>query len=101
MRGNGGTEFAVTPASLHELAHEVAAVHARLDATRAVAGDISSAFGSASVAAAFDDFTSGWRDGRRQIAREVDALSRMLDQAAGVYDDTEAAIAAAVPVGPR
>jgi uncharacterized protein YukE len=92
--------FAVTPGRLRELAAEVAAIHGHLDRTRAVAADVSSAFGSDLVATAFQHFVTGWRDGRRQIAQEVDALSRMLEQAAQVYKDTDASLATAIPVGP-
>lgn len=92
--------FAVTPGRLRELAAEVAAIHGQLDRTRAVAADVSSVFGSDLVAAAFQHFVTGWRDGRRQIAQEVDALSRMLEQAAQVYKDTDASLATAIPVGP-
>jgi uncharacterized protein YukE len=92
--------FAVTPARLRDLAGKVAAIHAQLDGVRAVAGDVSTAFGSDIVATAFEHFVTGWRDGRRQIAQEVDALSRMLEQAAQVYGDTDASLATAIPAGP-
>lgn len=100
MRVDDAGAFAVTPARLRELAAEVAAIHARLDGTKAVATELSGAFGSELVAAAFEHFVTGWRDGRRQIAREVDALSRMLDQSAHVYADTDSSLATAIPVGP-
>ena len=95
---NTGT-FTVTGSRLHELASDVAALGARLEGTRGLAADLSDAFGSDVVAEGFAHFVTGWRDARRQIVQEVNALSRMLDQAAQVYDETDASLAAAIPAG--
>ena len=99
MHADAAGTFTVTKSRLHELAGEVASLGARLDATRGLAADLSDAFGSDAVAAGFAHFVTGWRDGRRQIVQEVNALSRMLDQAAQVYDETDASLAAAIPAG--
>ena len=99
MHADAAGTFTVTASRLRELAGEVAALGARLEATHDLAADLSSAFGSDVVAEGFTHFVTGWRDGRRQIVQEVNALSRMLDQAAQVYDETDASLAAAAPVG--
>lgn len=89
--------FQVTPESLAALAISVAQVRDHLSGTADLVGDPSPALGSPIVAAALDHFVNGWRDGRKQIAAEVDALSQMLSQAAATYTTTDGDLAAAIP----
>jgi hypothetical protein len=91
--------FTVTPEALVDLAARISAVRDQLDATRDLVDDVSGALGSASLASALEHFVSGWRDGRKQVSTEVGALSDMFVQAAGVYSDTENALASAIPAG--
>lgn len=89
--------FAVTPSALLDLASGVSIIREQLDATRDLVDDVSPALGSPLVAEALEHFVSGWRDGRRQIAAEVAALSDMLAQAAHVYSETDSSVASAIP----
>jgi len=89
--------FTVTPAELTDLAGRVTIIGNQLAATHDLVDGVADALGSPTVASALDHFVSGWRDGRKQILKEVDALSQMLSQAAIVYDDTDTSLASAIP----
>ena len=87
----------VTPAELAQLASAVARVRDQLQGTADLLHDYAPAMGSAVVTGALAQFVSGWRDGRKQICAEVDALSQMLAQAAAAYAQTDGDLAAAIP----
>jgi hypothetical protein len=89
--------FHVNPDELAILSAAISSVRDRLDGTRDLVHDCSGALGSDVVAAALEHFASGWRDGRKQIATEVGALSEMLAQAATNYTRTDSDLAAAIP----
>jgi hypothetical protein len=59
--------------------------------------DCTPALGSDVVAAALQHFVSGWRDGRKQICAEVEALADMLRQAATTYAATDGELSDAIP----
>lgn len=88
----------VTPAELAELATAVGRVRDQLQGTADLLHDYAPAMGSPVVTGALAHFVSGWRDGRKQICAEVDALSQMLAQAAAAYGQTDGDLAAAIPV---
>jgi uncharacterized phage infection (PIP) family protein YhgE len=89
--------FAVVPSDLLDLARGVSTIKAQLAATPDLVADVSPALGSAEVATALNHFVSEWRDGRKQIATEIGALSDMLAQAAEAYCSTDSSIAQAIP----
>ncbi len=88
----------VTPAELAELATAVGRIRDQLQGTADLLHDYAPAMGSSVVTGALAHFVSGWRDGRKQISAEVDALSQMLAQAAAAYAQTDGDLAAAIPV---
>jgi hypothetical protein len=89
--------FHVNPDELTILSAAISRVRDQLDGTRDLVADCTPALGSDVVAAALEHFASGWRDGRKQIASEVGALSEMLAQAAATYIETDGDLAAAIP----
>jgi hypothetical protein len=97
MPGADAGSFAVTPDDLIDLAGRITIVRNQLQNTGGLVDGVADAMGSAEVVAALDHFVSGWRDGRKEITQEVDALSRMLSQAATVYYDTDSSLASAIP----
>jgi hypothetical protein len=89
--------FTVSPSSLASLGSGVTAVRSSLDSTAALVGD-GSCLGSSIASDALSDFVSGWRDGRRQISADLDAVASMLATAAQVYLESENSVCAAIPV---
>jgi hypothetical protein len=87
----------VTPRELAELAIAVGRILDQLQGTADLLHDYAPAMGSPVVTDALAHFVSGWRDGRKQICAEVDALSQMLAQAAAAYARTDGDLAAAIP----
>jgi hypothetical protein len=89
--------FQVVPEELAALASSVYRLREQLDNTSDLVNDCTSALGSDVVALALHHFVTGWRDGRRQIAAELDDLSAMLTQASTTYAATDSELADAIP----
>jgi hypothetical protein len=89
--------FAVMPGDLRDLAQGASMIRSQLEATPDLVADLSGALGSPEVAGALHHFVSGWRDGRKQISTEIEALSDMIAQAAEAYCSTDSSIASAIP----
>ena len=83
LRRDRGTAIQVTPGELAELATAVVRVRDQLQGTADLLHDYAPAMGSPVVTGALRHFVSGWRDGRKQICAEVDALSQMLAAGGG------------------
>jgi hypothetical protein len=89
--------YRVTPSELAGLATAMSRIGAELDGTADLVHDCTPALGSDLVGAALHHFVTGWRDGRKQICAEIDALSQMLSQASTTYGATDSELAAAIP----
>jgi hypothetical protein len=96
MPDTGGA-FQVSPEELVALAGSVSRIRDQLEGAADLVHDCTPALGSDVVAAALQHFVSGWRDGRKQICAEVEALADMLRQAATTYAATDGELSDAIP----
>ena len=81
--------------ALAELARQLEAVKAALEATKRDVNAYDARLGSERIEGALDDFVSGWRDGRRQLIEGIDGLATRLQGAIEAYLEQEAALSAA------
>lgn len=79
------TTLYVDLAALQELANNLAAIYNALDIAEDVfdsgAGDI----GSSDVGGSLDDFSNGWKDGRKTLKDEINSLMQAVQGAAEDY----------------
>jgi hypothetical protein len=94
---DGGRAFQVAPEDLVALAGSVSRIRDQLESAADLVHDCVPALGSDLVAGALEHFVTGWRDGRKQICAEVEALAEMLRQAATTYAATDGELANAIP----
>ena len=79
------TTFYVDMAALQELANNLGAIYNALDNARDDFSYAGADMGSADVASALGDFSSGWKDGRKTIMDEIGSLMRAVQGAADDY----------------
>lgn len=75
--------------SLASLGTEMGSVRDKLGATGAALDSYSSSIGADDVLGALRDFEDHWGRGRRQIKESAEALSDMLKESAGAYEDVD------------
>lgn len=78
---------------LRSLSSTMTSIADSLDATRGLINGVRAEVGSEQVWDALSDFENHWDDGRGQIKKNMTAAREVLDEAARVYDETDAELA--------
>lgn len=86
-------DLAVDVQGLRTLASTLRSVRSTLDATRSLIEAGRDDVGDDRVWDALDDFENQWDDGRGQIDKNIEAMSEILDESAGAYEQTDTELA--------
>lgn len=81
---------------LSALAAALRRIEARLEAARSELRGAAPDLGDEQVASALERFESRWRDGRKDIAENAEALTTMLGESVAAYRRADQQLAAAV-----
>lgn len=81
--------------ALSELSRQLTDVKAALERTQDRVEGYAGRLGSGRLADALGDFVDGWRDGRKHIVEEIDALLGRVRAAVDAYREQESALARA------
>ena len=79
--------------ALESFGGQLESIRSRLDASRDWTHQYDGDMGASQVEHALHDFSSGWKDGRKEIDESLKALSEMLINAAQTWQQTDADMA--------
>lgn len=74
---------------LSQFAARLRRIQERLDEAKQELGEYGAALGDARVSSALDDFEQHWRDGRKKVSDNAEALSTMVGEAVKTYRATD------------